>query len=296
MTNSSGEQTPPAFEDTEPKRDIKLPDFCLGVNTIDQIPGIRVPLITELSLFFNVKPSINGDWSITDLGSLIQASGRSKVFTDNLPRLEEAFTGKDGVQIAIEWVEKSGLLTPVYRNFENPQLEIPKRYDHVLITGGVRNWMVRRAVQLIKIKIEGSPIEHVNLASGNRIMKQTEGDDVLPGDTESSYMERVIMPLLEAEGINCKTIFRDTESGSELADAIVRQLGPGNLLIICNAGNWIKNGGQIRRADKSQQLKIFVVSDSIPLAKNGEPPETHQNPLTAINQLARNLQELRHYY
>jgi hypothetical protein len=104
------------------------------------------------------------------------------------------------------------------------------------------------------------------------------------------------MPLLEAEGINCKTIFRDTESGSELADAIVRQLGPGNLLIICNAGNWIKNGGQIRRADKSQQLKIFVVSDSIPLAKNGEPPETHQNPLTAINQLARNLQELRHYY
>jgi hypothetical protein len=280
-----------------PRELIKFADYNIGINQIDEIRGIEDSLLDEISRVVGLAEPENG-WNIDSLGELIGAIGKDKDLQNNIPEVEALMPGADGKEIAISFVEQSGLLEPVRRNFYNPQMEMPSEFDSGLVTGGVRNWMMRRANQLIKEITENQVnLSQVVLASGQRPMGTKEGPDVIEGDTESSYMERVIKPKFDELGVDVKIVAPETKDGNELAQEIANSLaGSESILLACNAGNWVQNGGQIARAVGPERANsIYVSGDEFPVAKNNEPPATHQNPLTALGVIARNLQEFKRH-
>jgi len=280
-----------------PRELIKFADYNIGINQIDEIRGIEDSLLDEISRLVGLAEPENG-WNIDSLGELIGAIGKDKDLQNNIPEVEALMPGADGKEIAISFVEQSGLLEPVRRNFYNPQMEMPSEFDSGLVTGGVRNWMMRRANQLIKEITENQVnLSQVVLASGQRPMGTKEGPDVIEGDTESSYMERVIKPKFDELGVDVKIVAPETKDGNELAQEIANSLaGSESILLACNAGNWVQNGGQIARAVGPERANsIYVSGDEFPVAKHNEPPATHQNPLTALGVIARNLQEFKRH-
>lgn len=287
-------QGPQDFE-VEADRGVKFGEFTVG-DDIRQIAGIKGSLLKELAEIFEGRP-YEGDWTVDELGKLIGVVGSAKTLQDNIPAIKGLLPGEDGKKIAIEWVKQSGLLDPVFRNFENPHQALPEQFDTVVITGGVRNWMMRRAQLLIETAgtQESNWAKEVLLVAGTRQMKTVEGPDVIEDDTEATYMARVIVPMLEEAGLTVRLNTPDTASGNEIAKVVAEEVGGGNVLVACNAGNWVQNGGQIRRAMGGSQNRLFVVSDSFPVAENDEPPAVAQNPLTAVGIIARNLQELQRH-
>ena len=292
MTQNNHEQAP--FHETDPTKLIPFNSFDINRHRIEQIAGIDGPIVDELAKVFGVEKPENG-WDVASLGELISIVGPAKTLQDNIPAMEEILPGVDGKRFAIEWVKQSGLLEPAFRNYENPDRLVPHLFETAVITGGVRNWMMRRAKVLIETLQNGTEILEVNLVAGMREMRTAEGSDVLEGDTEASYMERVIKPLIESStNVTVDLSTPETTSGNEISAEVAKiTKGAESVLVACNAGNWIQNAGQIRRAMDEDKNKVFVVSDTFPVAENDEPPAEAQNPLTAVGIIGRNLQELK---
>lgn len=289
MTQHNQERAP--FHEDDPTQYIQFAEFDITQHTIDQIAGINGPIVDELAVAFGVEKPRTG-WDVTSLKELITIIGPAKTLQDNIPAIEALLPEADDKQIAIEWIEQSGLLDAVFRNFDSPEQMLPRNFDTAVITGGVRNWMMRRAQVLIDTIQNGTTVSEIKLVAGTRQMRTAEGDDVIEGDTEASYMQRVIKPLLEAE-VECRVavVSTDTDKGNEIAEVVANETqDAASVLVACNAGNWIQNGGQIRRAIGDD--RVFVVSNPFPIAKNNEPPALGQNYLTALGIIARNLQEL----
>jgi hypothetical protein len=206
-------------------------------------------------------------------------------------------------------VERSGLLTPVQRSYVKDEA-FREPVDVAIITGGVRNWMHRRAVRLVELN-EDVGVTQALLVAGNRPMKTSEGPDVEEGMTEADYMRQVILSNLAAgaRGIPTSLVRADTGVGDEVmgkgAEVIAKQyLGnvkTDRLAVVSNAGAWVQNAGQFRRAIKEwvpnpsfdlEGDQFVAASDGFQLGTGAEPTSTHQNPFSATGQIVRNAQEL----
>ncbi len=235
-----------------------------------------------------------------DLGELIGVVGPAKELQENIGLVQERL-GKDNraVDIARGWVERSGLLTAVDRPYLHAG-ELPETYEIAVITGGVRNWMQRRANVLDNVS--DANVNKVLLAAGNRTMKPVEGEDVEEGMTEADYMENVIAQPMADKGYGVDMLRVDSAIGNEVALAVAEYLGRlagAKLLVLTNAGNWVQNAGQLRRAIRKEDSafdehgnQLFVVSDTFPLGTGVEPISTHQNPFSALGIILKNAQEL----
>lgn len=246
--------------------------------------------------------------NIDNLGDLIKRVGPAKELQENIGLVQEALgTEDDAVGIARGWTERSGLLVPVQRSYVTAEA-LEDGVDLAVITGGVRNWIHRRAVRLVELQAEVG-VRSALLVAGNRPMKTTEGPDVEDGMTEADYMRQVILPNLAAgdRGIPATLVRADTGIGDEVmekgAEAIRRQdidVGSDRIAVVSNAGAWVQNAGQFRRAIKraidphydKDGDRFFAVSDGFQLGTGVEPTATHQNPFSATGQIVRNAQEL----
>ena len=260
-------------------------------------------VIREMAGAFGYELTAEPD--VDNLGDLIGAVGPAKTLQDNIEKVQARLgTDQDAVNIARDWVERSGLLTPVERSFMNPELEVLKDIDVAVITGGVANWMHRRADALIqRINRDGTQIGKVILAAGNRKMPDSERDDVMGGETEYIYMGDIIKPKLGKAGVIVSSVIgADSGVGGDVAEAFVEygiSSKARNVLVVSNAGAWVQNAGQIKRAmmrrlqldEELPDNELFVISDEFPLGTGVEPAATHQNPLSALGQIARNAQE-----
>ena len=238
-----------------------------------------------------------------NLGKLIAAVGPAKELQQNIDGVQEVLgTSQDAIGIARDWVERSGLLVPVERTFAGADTTPRVQYDLSIITGGVRNWMHRRAELLEQI-----PSWHVLLIAGNRPMKPAEGPDVEEGMTEQDYMREVIAPRMIGKGMLTDLVEVASSVGNEvmaegarsIADIVNMQDETVSVIVASNAGAWVQNVGQVRRAIRAinpdfdaQGDQLSVASDSFALGTGTEPTATHQNPFSALGQIARNAQEL----
>lgn len=135
------------------------------------------------------------DLSVESLGGLIRVVGPAKLLQENIAGVQAALgTTEDAVSLAKDWVNRSGLLLPVDRSFVNPNVVIGSELGTAVITGGVRNWMMRRSLLLESIVLAAGAPARALLVAGNRIMGASEGDDVEGGMKESDYMNQVYPP------------------------------------------------------------------------------------------------------
>ncbi|MBP7858175.1 MAG: hypothetical protein WAW63_01530 [Candidatus Saccharimonadales bacterium] len=262
-----------------------------------------IGVLEEIAAAFN--HSLDEELSPGNISELIGAVGSAKTLQDNIPEVRKALgaTASSAVELARGWVNRSGLLIPVDRYFgvDSKPSSPPDLY---IITGGVRNWMNRRRTLLEK---RGAMYIPVLLAAGNRKMATTEGSDVRQGMTEAGYMKEVIAPKLRKTGFHyVSQIDVDSGDGLEVMRAVVNEahtqlgdLAQNRVEIVSNAGAWVQNAGQLRRAAieidpaiDEHALNISVSADSIKLGFGVEPTSTHQNPLSALGQIIRNFYEL----
>lgn len=241
--------------------------------------------------------------TVDNLGELIAVVGPAKELQLNIEGVQEALgTSQNAVAIARDWVERSGLLNPVERTFASGHTTPRVQYDLSIITGGVRNWMHRRAELLEQI-----PSERAVLISGSRAMKPAEGDDVEDGMTEQDYMREVIAPRLIGRGMLIDLVEVGSTVGNEVMSEGARKVANmvdlqdwiTSVIVASNAGAWVQNAGQMRRALQKihpafdrRGDQLSVASDAFLLGTGAEPTTTHQNPFSALGQIARNAQEL----
>lgn len=268
-------------------------NFRPGVDNVYDIGG---GVIREMADAFGHvlehKPNVG------TLGQLITAVGPLKTLQDNIGHVQEVLRNEvDPIKTARNWVTRTGLLTPVERSFMTAEVltDVP---ELVVVTGGVRNWMARRADVARRLE----PTNGVLLVGGNRIMSAAEGSDVTPGMTEADYLERVVAPTFE--NVTIASVESREASGVMAAAAhAIKISGAHKVTVASNAGAWVQNAGQVRYALRGNTFsydqkydadgtELFVVSDGFPLGTGDEPTATHQNPLTALGIIARNAQEL----
>lgn len=261
----------------------------------DSVYDIGGGVVPEMAEVFGHDLSPKPD--VENLGELIGKIGPAKTLQDNIGQVQEVLgTGDSAVEIAAGWVERSGLLTPVERHYMHENIEVPEAFDAAIITGGVRNWMVRRANVLQEAFEAGKQANEILLVGGNRVMNTSEGDDVAEGMTEADYLEAIVKPMLSGLGSAAlvEVVSVDSNVGDEVMQAAADATDAQKILVASNAGAWVQNAGQFRRAmlKRNGMVAVYAKSDSFPVALHGEPPKTHQNPFTALGQIARNAQEL----
>ena len=277
-----------------------------GIYAIGAEDG-RGGVVEEIATAFEHDLSKRPD--VENMGELIGKVGPAKELQENIERVQEALgTDEDAVAIARGWVERSGLLVPVQRSYVTAE-KAEEPIDLAVITGGVRNWIHRRAVRLVELEEEVG-VMNTLVVAGNRVMKTGEGPDVKEGMTEADYMREVILPNLNAgeRGSPATLVEADTGTGDEVmmagVEAILEQelvdLESGRIAVVSNAGAWVQNAGQFRRAVKAAVDitfdhagdRLVAVSDGFQLGTGAEPTSTHQNPFSASGQILRNAQEL----
>jgi hypothetical protein len=292
--------------------ELTFSNFSLEHDTMEDIYAIGVTdgedngVIEEIAAAFEYE--LDETPSVDNLGGLIKKVGPAKELQENIARVQEVLgTDEDAVTIARGWAERSGLLVPIQQSYATAEV-FEEPVDLAIISGGVRNWIHRRAVRLVELQAEVGVAEAL-LIGGNRVMKTAEGPDVEEGMTEADYMSAVILPNLAAgdRGIPASLVRADTGIGDEVMEAGAKALKnhvddieSTRMAVVSNAGAWVQNAGQFRRAvqravDSSfdkEGSQFFAVSDGFQLGTGVEPTSTHQNPFSAAGQIVRNAQEL----
>lgn len=275
--------------------------YDIGATTYPERSGV----IPEIARAFDFELSDIPD--VENLGQLIGKVGPAKQLQDNIPNVQAVLgTSESGVDIARGWARRSGLLTPVMRpltHLEQPMQDHP--IDVVVATGGVRNWMNRRRLVIANLA-RTHRVTQALLVAGKRPMRASEGPDVIDGMTEFDYMHDIVARRLASRRIAARVIGVDSEVGDDVmraaAEALQEYVDPntGLVAIASNAGAWLQNGGQLRRAAVAtfgpqfdrEGRNLLVASDGFRLGSGAEPTATHQNPFTATGQILRNAQEL----
>lgn len=268
-------------------------NFTLG----DSVYGIGDNVLQEIATAFEYD--LTAEPSVDNLGGLIGVVGPAKELQENIGEVQRRLgTNGDSLSLATDWVERSGLLIPVARSFTTPEYGIEDTiFDVAVITGGVRNWMMRRANRLVE---EKDKVSDVCLVAGNRVMKTSEGEDVKEGMTESDYMKDVISEVLKAAGLSVEIVRVESSVGNEVMARVAHEISStSTVLVSSNAGAWVQNSGQLRRALRDRHGnfdeegdRLFVISDEFSLGTGKEPVATHQNPYSALGQITRNAQEI----
>lgn len=286
------------------ERVLTFDQFSLSDSVYDLGGGVLHEMAASTGHELTAEPDAD------NLGGLISAIGPAKELQANIGRVQEVLgTDQDALELAREWVSRTGLLSPVERFFPDDRLLVNSTgYEVAVITGGVRNWMARRAIRLAQLSGSQEFIGTTLLVAGNRVMKTAEGPDVTEGMTEADYLDAVVKPQLGNIGLHSEVIRVDSVVGDDVMRAAAEAAAERNDLsdegnsvaIVSNAGAWVQNAGQFRRAMQSlvpvfdaTSAQLLVVSDGFKLGETGaEPTSTHQNPFTALGQIARNAQEL----
>ncbi|MFO0920614.1 MAG: hypothetical protein U0451_03000 [Candidatus Saccharimonadales bacterium] len=268
-------------------------NFTLGDSVYDIGDNVLQEIATAFEYDLTVEPSVD------NLGGLIGVVGPAKELQENIGEVQRRLgVNGDSLSLATDWVKRSGLLTPVARSFATPEYGIDDTiFDVAVITGGVRNWMMRRANRLVE---EKNKVRDVYLVAGNRAMKTSEGEDVEEGMTESDYMQDVVNEVLKVAGLRVEIARVESSVGNEVMAMAADGISPtATVLISSNAGAWVQNSGQLRRALRDRHSnfdkegdRLFVISDEFPLGTGKETTATHQNPFSALGQIARNAQEI----
>lgn len=239
------------------------------------------------------------------LKGFIKHIGPAKELQDNIALVQQRLgTNEDAVTIAADWVDRSGLLTPVARAFrDNTELDMSK-IDRVVMTGGVANWMIRRGMLIERIL----PEVPIDIVVGNRQMKEVEhpivghlmrnkGEDRI---TESEFALNYLEPRLGVLGLQAVTVTAETANGNEVFAELFSQYETcaqdDTILVVGNAPSFIQSAGQLRSVARDvnpnfdpldNEPQLYMISDTIPVARNGEGTATHQNPYSALGQIAR---------
>lgn len=257
-------------------------------DTVD-IGQIGGGVVYEIAEKFKVSGDVT---SIEGLDNLIAKASPKPTLQENIAHAKEAL-GPEAIDIARDWVQRTGLLEPVERSFMDAEAPLPISFTLAVIAGGVANVMNRRANALLNFD---GKVEQVLMLGG----KGRSGFGEL---TQSEYLGlRIRTVLINAgfEPVVNKPV--NSESGNEVMKAgvgLVPESGP--ILIAGNPGNWLQVASQFRRAmrqtypdfDQNGE-RLFVVSDTIELGETGmEPTSTHQNPLSAIGAITRNLKQVK---
>ncbi len=273
-------------------------------------------VIPEIAAAFGHELSERPD--INNLGGLISKVGPAKELQSNIVVVRQALgTDRNGIDIARNWVERSGILAPVERSYmtyvEGKQISLADA-SLMIATSGVRNWMQRRAASMKALRANNENLADALLVAGNRPMKTTEGPDVQEGMTEADYMRDIVAADLANSGITVSVV----EVPSSVGDEVMREGGRRvkehlvgrallQVVLVSNAGAWPQNGGQLRRALREYDAfgpsfdqngdQLVIVADEFPLGETGdEPTATHQNPFSALGQIVRNAQEFTRQY
>jgi hypothetical protein len=278
-------------------------DGLAGIYSIGATGTDSSGILQKMSVAF--EHQLSDIPSVDNLGELIGKVGPAKELQENITRVQDALgTDDNAVDIACSWAERSGLLVPVERSYLTAE-PIETRINLAVITGGVRNWMKRRADRLVALNATDR-IDQVLLVAGNREMKAVEGSDVEDGMTESDYMRQIVAKQTSALGIETEVIAVDSGVGDQVMDVGANRaerlvdLSSGLVAVVSNAGAWVQNVGQFRRALRSSDRhgfdeagnQLLAVSDGFLLGTGNEPTSTHQNPFRAASQIVRNAQEL----
>jgi hypothetical protein len=258
--------------------------------------------------------------------------GKEKTLQDNIPRMRELLSGVDSpTTVAADWVERSGVLEPVRRSFVRPEATFPETFGIAAITGNVANWTLRRLAMLERFApgaIEGVVLaggsrvmksdEHVlvdevrDRAMGEYDSSMGDSEDPV-GDsyelaqgkpTEYDFLKHYVHRRLLIAGFDARrirTVMATSDNGDKVLDDMFEEgrIGNNTILVPVNAPNSVQAAGQLRQAARRYMPgfdddgdKIFMVSDSYPLARKGQHKSTHQDPFSALGQIARNAQQL----
>lgn len=239
----------------------------------------------------------------------------ARYLQDNIGLVQRRLdTYDEPVTIAADWVERSGVLLPMSRSFATPEALPEQSITDVAFMGGAARHMLRRG-QTAEQYLDGKKGATLVVAAGAREMDVAEHElvpfymDTHDGaaPTEADFAERFVMPrfagnlaLMGKDGAERSYMIRvASKAGRDVAAALAaKELeinGMAPTLIIGNAPSTIESVAQYRRArgdgfDRGDRLgqDVFVLSDGIAVARQGEGPATHQNPYTALGQIARN--------
>ena len=274
-------------------------NYELGMNVHELADGLLPEMAAATG--FNLAP----EPSVENLEAFIKHIGPVKTLQDNISLAQERLGRTDNaVTIAADWVDRSGVLEPAHRNFADTGVIMPRTFDNAFITGGVARWMLRRTEHLEELVASGIRIGRVDLPLGQKQMGEGEHDFVkeyaatngnLP--TQVQFGVAYLVPRFMNAGLTVELLASDSEDGdtimqeyAETADYI-----DGLVLAVGNAPSAIQTAGQFRVAAReynsgfdTDARQLFVSSDTISVAREGEPPATHQNPYSALGQIVRN--------
>lgn len=245
------------------------------------------------------------------LQDFIRQIAPAKFLQDNISLVRERLdTNADAETIAGDWADRSGSLSATRRSFsssDTSQDSIPKNTDaFVIFNTVVGRWQERRINEIVSLKDNGQKLIEAVILAGNRVMAETEHPEVskiaakhgtLP--TEARFAEEYTKPTLRYKtGLEANVIAVESSNGDEIfTEGLRRKSDLLGFLVIAvgNAPSTIQVAGQLRKAAQgispdfdSTGSQLYMSGDSIPVARNGEGPTTHQNPFTALGQIARN--------
>lgn len=218
--------------------------------------------------------------------------------------------GPSGVNIAADWLEQSGALRDTRRSFASPGQEFPDYFDAVIWPDGVPRWMLRRLMTTLGLDPES--VGRVLLPMGNGPLKpsqhplvQTLERRLVNRVVAYEFGQEIIAPTLRLSGFpNVEVMEVKSSQGREVNRAPFRPdaypgLLDGTILVIGNAPSVIQTAGQLRFAAREFNpsfdeggRQLFMMSDTIPVARWGEGPDTHQDPFSGVVQLFRNYRAL----
>lgn len=263
--------------------------------------GLADGLVPEMALVTGYE--LSDVPNTEELSRFIAHIGPAKTLQDNIARVREVLgTDSDATDVAASWVERSGVMEPVRRSFAGG-VEVPNTFDSMVITSGVANWMLRRVSTAERE--DADSVGRTVVIAGNRQMGEGEHQLVrryakehgsLP--TEADFARTFLLGRLTLVGFKTEIIDPETSNGDQaIAEALQQNqdILDGTVLVVSNAPNTVQAGGQLRQGARqlSQDFdiegsQVFIVSDSFPVARKGQAPATHQNPFTALGQIARN--------
>ncbi|HLB66800.1 MAG TPA: hypothetical protein VJJ78_04395 [Candidatus Saccharimonadales bacterium] len=245
------------------------------------------------------------------LSGFINHIGPAKTLQDNIGLVQERLaTQVDAVTIASDWAERSGSLWQLARtfrgSFSRPNKSLPKSIDSAVFNTAVGRWQERRAQKIMDLEEQGTKVARIAIMAGNRTMNEVEHpmvatlarqDGVLP--TEARFATAFIAEMLKTNMSVPVFVFpSDSSVGDDIFLEGIRQrerILDDSILAVGNAPSALQVAGQFRKAARTiapefddHGYQLFMSGDSIPVARQGEGPETHQNPFTALGQIARN--------
>lgn len=142
-----------------------ISDGLEGIYGIGATPEHPLGVAREITIAFDHDLTPTPD--VDNLGELIGKVGPAKELQDNIAGVQSALgTTENGITIASGWVKRSGLLVTVERMYASAE-RAEGAVDLAIITGGVRNWMYRRAEALGGLSACAG-IDRTLLVAGNR--------------------------------------------------------------------------------------------------------------------------------